>query len=184
VFEVGFDAPGGAEVRRMRFRIVLEPEARSGTRTVYDQRRRPSGWVRGDVGRMLYRAPRPLDDGTYRWRAEAWDGTAWTGGAGAFVLRIDSVPPAVVSGLRVDRDADRIVLRWDPVATDREGRPEYVARYHVYRHERASASRAVVVHEIGTTPAPTFVDDTHAETRGRILFYRVTAEDEAGNQGP
>ena len=63
---------------------------------------------------------------------------------------------------------------------DRDGRPEYVARYHVFRYERLSAFRGVRSHEIGTTEQPRFTDE-NPPAGTKLLYYRVIAEDEAGN---
>ncbi|MHC4429828.1 MAG: hypothetical protein ACYS0D_14695 [Planctomycetota bacterium] len=77
----------------------------------------------------------------------------------------------------------RTVIEWDPVTLDRNERPEYVARYHVYRYERGSSFRRVRVHEIGVVEQPRYVDTNDASEGKIVLFYRVTAEDEAGNEG-
>ena len=102
-----------------------------------------------------------------------------------FKIRIDSVPPADVEGLKVERDplTGHVVIEWDPVTLDREARPEYVTRYHVYRYKRGSPVRRVRVHQIGTVVQPRFVDTDETAMAEPLLFYRVTAEDEAGNVG-
>ena len=146
-------------------------------------REHQSGWMIGDEERMLYRTARPLADGDYRWDVAAWNGHEWIDGPSRFELRIDSVPPAEVEGLTVVRDPESgaATLEWDPVALDRNGRPEFVTRYHVYRYSRGEPVRKVRVHEIATVELPSYVD---AEAKNEpLLLYRVTAEDEAGNEG-
>jgi hypothetical protein len=153
-----------------------------GRSYTFDQREEPAGWLWGDEGRILYRPAVPLEDGTYHWRIGAWNGVEWVDGAGAAKLRIDATPPADVEELTVHEDptGGRVILEWLPVGLDRRGRPEYVARYHVYRYTTGPFPPLVRAHELGSTPEPRFVDDRPLEVP--ILFYRVTAEDEAGNE--
>jgi hypothetical protein len=183
VFELGYEAPGETSPRELRFRITLDrarPDARD---YAFDQRKQRSGWAPGAPGRMLYRPARPLRDGVYRWSAWFWNGAEWVGGDDRFELRVDSVPPAPIADLRVSRgpDGGPVILEWSPVTLDQQGRPEYVARYHVYRHERPAIVPGVRRLEIGVVEQPRFVDpDPPAEPR--LLYYTVAAEDDAGNE--
>jgi hypothetical protein len=185
VFEIGYEVLGDPPPRRLRFRIRLEPVGDRGTAEVFDQRRRPSGWLVGEPGRVLYRPRRDLADGEYRWETAAWNGVNWVVSRQRPTFRVDSVPPADVEDLRLefDRSAGRALLEWPPVTSDREGRPEFVARYHVYRYEERGPFRRVRPHEVAVVEQPTYVDTDAALRDVRILFYRVTAEDEAGNEG-
>jgi hypothetical protein len=187
IFEVEWEEPSPDEEtdpRRLELRITLDERGGAGRRMEFDQRRQKRGWLAGDPGRMIYRPLRPIPDGLYQWRAWVWNGIEWIAGERAHELRIDSVPPAEVDGLGLERQSadGSIVLTWKPVALDRNGRPEYVLRYHVYRYDERRIFRTVRAHEIGTTELPRFVDRTKPAAGEHVLFYRVTAEDEAGNE--
>jgi hypothetical protein len=185
LFEIGYDTLGEPHPRDLRFRIRLDPLRDDGSRHVFDQRKSRSGWLVGEPGRMLYRPTRPLADGAYRWNVAVWNGVEWVTHARPFKLKIDSVPPADVEDLSVERDTPegRALIEWSPVTLDRNGRPEFVSLYHIYRYERGSPVRRVRVHEIATVEEPRFVDSDPRAIREPLLFYRVTAEDEAGNEG-
>ena len=185
VFEIGYGALGDPHPRELRFRLRLEPAQAGGRAYVFDQRRRRSGWLVGEPGRVLYRPRKPLDDGEYRWQVAAWNGVQWVVSPDLHLIRIDSVPPGEVEALQVklDRESGRAMLEWAPVTLDRDGRPEFVERYPVYRYERGGPFRRVRVKELAVVEQPGWVDMEVASTGERILFYQVTAEDEAGNEG-
>ena len=75
----------------------------------------------------------------------------------------------------------RLWLSWQPVALDREGRAEWVARYHVYRYVEGPPYPVVRAFRIGSTPEHAWIDDEPPAGPGLVL-YRVSAEDEAGNE--
>ena len=58
-----------------------------------------------------------------------------------------------------------------------------LVRYHVYRFERHGSFRGVRTHEIGVVEQPRFLDTEPRSEHSEILYYRVTAEDAAGNEG-
>jgi hypothetical protein len=184
VFRLHYEGLGELKPRRLRFRITLEPLASDGKRYVFDQRRRGNGWLLGDEGEVLYRTTKPIEDGRYRWQVASWNGVEWTGGGQSLELRIDAVPPADVEGLTVRFDAAQgeVRLDWQPVSLDRHGRPEFVDRYHVYRYDRRSFPRGAREHEVGVVDVPHFIDRGLPAEPSKILFYRVTAEDTAGNE--
>ena len=134
---------------------------------------------------MIYRPRRPLPDGLYRWDVAVWNGVEWSGDGKKFELRVDSIPPASVEGLRAEsrQKGRELLLEWDPVTLDREGGPEFVRSYHVYRFERRGRFRRVRSNEIAVVEQPRFVDSQSDVGDAMILFYRVTAEDAAGNEG-
>jgi hypothetical protein len=183
VFQISFSGIEDRDVRRARFKIALSTDGFRSESLVFDQRRRRSGWVPGEQGRMIFRPRKPIADGTYEWRAWLWDGAEWTGGGDTFSLRIDTVPPAEVEGLRLSYDAERssVFLSWQPVAFDCEGGAEYVSRYHVYRYDRGPPFPLVPAFEIGETTAHEFAVSGEGLSGASLLVYRVVAEDDAGN---
>ncbi len=184
ILKVGVD---GTDLGKMRFRIQM---SRDGFETVdytFDQLAEPSGWVYTALGGengAIYRSRQPIKGGVYEWRAAAWNGVIWVAGKKVFKVRVDDVPPADVEHvrMRVDYEAKAVVLDWDPVSTDAQGGPERVASYHVYRYERKSFFFVIRPFEVGQ------VTDTHFEDRDEkalkvpLLFYKIVAEDEAGNE--
>jgi hypothetical protein len=185
LFEIGYETMGEPHPRDLRFRIRLERKGRAGTTYVFDQRQRPTGWLVGEPGRVLYHPRTLLDDGEYRWEVAAWNGVAWTTAPRRHAIRIDSVPPADVEDLCVllDDEAGGARLEWKPVTLDAHGRPEFVAAYHVYRYERSGPFRRVRPHEIAVVTQPRYIDTTPRPAGDPILYYQVTARDEAGNEG-
>jgi hypothetical protein len=183
VFQVGYSGIQERDLRAARFRIVLSDDHFRSNAYVFDQRDRRSGWIPGEPGRMVYRPRRPLRDGDYQWRVAVWNGVSWEEGQQTFNLRIDTVPPAPVEGLLLQLEpADGAVrLTWDPVALDSEGGSEFVARYHVYRYTTGPPYPVAVPLRRGSTPVPGWTDDAVPPT-SRLVLYRVTAEDEAGNE--
>ena len=183
LFQVGYRGVAERDERNLRFRIALSRDGFASEEHVFDQRARRSGWLPGDDGKMIFRPPRPLPDGQYEWRVWAWDGMAWIRGNGAFRLRIDTVPPADVEGLRVwvDPTGSALRLRWEPVTLDQLGGAEFVPRYHVYRYEKRREFPVVRLFEIGVAETPEFTDDDWTDNPSPILYYRVVAEDQAGN---
>jgi hypothetical protein len=183
LFELGYAALGGDETPRLaRFRITLRPLSPTAPSYEFDQRADAGGWMLGEEWRVLYRPRLPLADGVYGWQPWFWNGNSWIRGTDEFRFRVDSVPPAEIGPLRVSRSPSGVVLDWDPVTLDRDGRPEFVARYYVYRYERAADARVIRSHRIAEVVAAPFVDTIAVRAGSEIVFYRVTAEDEAGNE--
>jgi hypothetical protein len=183
LFEIAYDGIDDTLLRQARFRIVLSHAGSGDDAYVFDQREHRAGWIPGEPGRILYRPHSPLDDGSYTWRASFWNGARWVEEARQFRLRIDTVPPADVEGLRLmlDRDDGAVSLSWDPVVLDRTGRAEFVARYHLFRYTSGPPWPLAPAYRVATTPAPEWVDELPHEGE-RLVLFRVTAEDEAGNE--
>jgi hypothetical protein len=183
VFTLAYSGIEDSELREARFRIVLSLNRFRSEVYVFDQREFRAGWVPGEAGHMVYRPRQPLQDGEYEWRVSLWDGVRWREGQQTFRLRIDTLPPADVEGLCLTyhRGADEVELRWDPVVLDRQGGAEFVARYHIYRYTGDPPYPVVLPLRAGSSPMPEWIDTT---SRGaeRLVMYRVTAEDEAGNE--
>ena len=175
----------GTDVPSMRFRIVLSQDAFDTESYVFNQQEEKNGWALlaydGENGAVYY-PRRPLEDGFYEWKVYAWNGVDWVEGETIYRLNVDGTPPAAVENLRLRAGENGAVrLDWDPVTIDREGRPEYVTRYHVYRYEKRTVFFNIRAFEIGVTEETRFVDDTPKALAAGLLFYKVTAEDAAGN---
>ncbi len=184
VFSIGYEAPDTVSPRKLQFRITLRPIEDSGPTLVYDQRERRRGWLPGEGQSFLFRPPRPVPDGSYVWNVEFWSGVEWKGGGSASEVRVDSIPPEDVTDLQVraDRELNGMILEWQPVAIDRKGRPEFVRRYHIYRYEQRPFFSGALKNEVGVSELPRFEDRTPLPEGRKILYYRVAAEDLAGNE--
>jgi hypothetical protein len=184
IFRVGVD---GRDLMKMKFRIVLSQDDFDTTSYVFDWTEDAAGWVYtalGDEYGALYRVQKPLGDGEYQWRVDAWSGLDWVEGERTSWVTVDSIPPADVDGLEmeVDRDGAGIKLSWDPVTTDQDGAPEYVTKYHVYRYTRKSFFFVIRPFEIAETEFPRYVDRDPLALDTELVFYKITAEDAAGNE--
>lgn len=183
VFQIEYSGIEDSALREARFRIEISTDDFRGTEYVFDQRERASGWVPGEPGRMVYRPRLPLADGSYEWRAARWNGLRWVSGLKTSEFRVDTVPPEDVDGLTLSRGPDGgVELRWRAVTADREGGTEHVARYHVYRYAAGPPFRVARHHEIGSTQDLELLDNLAGTVEARLIFYRVTAEDLAGNE--
>ena len=184
VFHLSYTGLDDAALRKARFRITLESRTDAGSDFSFDQRRKRGGWAPGEPGEVLYRPKRPIPDGRYDWEVAFWDGTNWQVGDRRFRLRVDSIPPAPVEKLTVRHDPGRgvVELEWDPVALDVNGGAEYVARYHVYRYPRADPTPRVEPFQVAETEQTRASLPIESEEEAKLWFYRVTAEDLAGNE--
>lgn len=183
VFAISYDGIEDRLLRQARFRIVLRDEGSDDDAYIYDQREQNAGWIPGEPGHVIFRPRSPIADGSYSWRVSFWNGARWVDEPRAYRLRIDTVPPAEVGGLMLtlDRDAGSVTLSWDPVVFDREGLPEYVARYHLFRYASGPPWPLARAYRVATTPDPVWMD-APTKDDSRLVLFRVTAEDEAGNE--
>jgi hypothetical protein len=186
MLRVGVD---GKDVRKMFFRIELSRDDFDTIAHTFDQRENRERWgymVMGFEGpqgaRFLVRDP--LEDGDYDWRVSVWNGVEWVDGKITYRLTVDAVPPADVDGLsmRFDREKGGVALEWQAVGFDRNGGPEYVAKYHIYRYELRSFFFVIRPFRIATVEEPRFVDKDPKALAAPLVFYKVTAEDDAGNE--
>ncbi len=183
-FKIGVE---GTDLVKMRFRLVLSQDEFDTELYVFDQSEEPNGWaftaVMGESG-AIFTPPKPLQDGRYQWRADAWNGVEWVEGDEYSEVDVDSVPPAYVEGLAmaVEPGGTGIVLEWDSVTTDQDGRPEYVEKYHIYRYIRRSFFFVIRPFEIAVTDGNSFVDRDEIALVTPLVFYKVNAEDQAGNE--
>jgi|GEM_PF-2927507 len=84
----------------------------------------------------------------------------------------DTVPPCAPE-LRYHIDEDGIVLKWKPVVRDREGSPEAVLSYKIYRDTLQTPSATVRTSSFR---------DTSAYAADKPRSYRVRAVDIGGNE--
>lgn len=184
IFHVGYEGLDDATLREQRFRIELRASSRGIESLDFNQKRQASGWTRGEPGLMLYRPQLPIPDGSYAWSVALWDGVSWIQGRESFEIRVDSVPPAPVEGLRVryDRERSAVELRWEPVVQDVDGGAEFVARYHVYRYPQPDRTPPVRPYEVLRTDQTSAVLEPDGPDDEKSWYYRVTAEDLAGNE--
>jgi len=177
----------GADVMKVRYRIELSRDDFDTIAYTIDQVADPGGWAFIDPGfdvpGAMFLSSKPLEDGEYEWRPSAWNGTDWVEGKIAYRMSIDGVPPALVDGVEMDKAEDGgLVLEWDPVTLDRDGRPEYVPKYHVYRYRHRSFFFVIVPFRIATVDTTRFEDRDPVALETPLIFYKITAEDESGNE--
>ena len=184
IFKISVD---GTDLIKIKFRLILSQDDFDTELYVFDQIEEPGGWMynalMGETG-AEFTPPKPLADGRYQWRADAWNGVDWVEGEETSEVDIDSTPPAYVEGLEmsVEPGGAGIVLSWDPVTTDQNGRPEYVNKYRVYRYVRRSFFFVIRPFQIGVTNDTEFVDRDEIALVTPLVFYKINAEDEAGNE--
>ena len=177
----------GGEIEKLKFRIEMSTDAFHTLAYTFDQARERNGWaltvLEDQSPGAVYFSRQELAGGDYVWRVASWDGLSWKESGDRFRLRIDDVPPADVDGVRLDREPGGACVHvwWKAVTVDRDGRPERVASYHVYRYATKGPTRPVRPYEAGETSSLEMEDCDPDAAGSRTLFYRVVAEDEAGN---
>lgn len=106
-----------------------------------------------------FRCMESLPEGAWEWRVRASEGTIDADAPRVLSFMVDATPPAEIEGLRLQhRDDGSILLSWEPVIYDVDGKPETVAHYVVYRYRVRGIFRQVPPMEIGRTKAPSFLD--------------------------
>lgn len=177
----------GDDIREMKFRILLSRDGFDTIAYTLDEKSDFAYVIAGhgieQPGALYYGSTR-FEPGLYEWKASAWDGLQWIDSSETFEMMVDTIPPALVEGVRAswDREAAAVMLEWDPVFVDAEGQPEEVARYHVYRFDYAFKFAFIRANKLAVT-ADTFYLDTSEKVPGAAtLFYKINAEDVAGNE--
>jgi hypothetical protein len=177
----------GTDLPKVRFRIELSRDDFDTIDRTYDQMVEANGWaftaLGGESG-ALFMVRDPLEDGRYQWRVAAWNGVDWVPGKDEAWFVVDGVPPADVTGIEmvIDHDARSVKLRWDPVTVDQEGRPETVVKYHIYRYAKKTVFFVIRPFRLATVDTTWFDDTDRVALESPILFYKITAEDAAGNE--
>lgn len=126
-----------------------------------------------------------FEDGTYYWRAfKAVGSGAWEPIPGTESFVVDTIPPQPVESLQVRRSADgALQLSWSPVGYDLDGQPERVAGFRVYQYTKLLRMYRPMTRNIVTEGEATTVSiPAEALESERIVFFRVQAVDEVGNE--
>ena len=184
VFKIGVE---GTDLDKIHLRLVMSRDDFHTEMYVFSQMEEPNGWAQtslaGEFG-AIFTPPKPLENGRYQWRADAWNGLNWVEGDEYSEVDIDSVPPAGVEGLvmHLEPEGAGIVLEWDQVTIDENGHPEWVEKYHIYRYIRRSFFFAIRPFEIAVTDETRFVDRDEVALVTPLVFYKINAEDQAGNE--
>lgn len=184
VFKLSLAAADVAPGNATRLMIEIAPVRDRAAAERYERPAGGSGWLPGEDGTVLFRPPRPLPDGEYTWIVARWNGVNWDESGIRRRLRVDSIAPADVEGLDIRRDLQRKTVRisWRPVTLDRQGGSEFVARYHVYRFPTASSTPQARPYLVASTEATSLTLPVEEADEIPLWFYRVTAEDLAGNE--
>lgn len=177
----------GSELTKIRYKIVVSQDGFRTATATYDQLEDPSGWafdVLDETPGGIFRLRQPLPGGTYDWKPFAWNGLEWIPSRQTFRFVVDDKPPAPVDGvaMTVDRQAGAVTLRWSPVVTDIDGKPERVRSYKIYRYEKRSMFFSIRYFQVGETDDTFFRDTDETVLTAPILFYKVSAEDIVGNE--
>ncbi|RMF75802.1 MAG: fibronectin type III domain-containing protein [Acidobacteria bacterium] len=197
-FFIGADGrPDPAETYRIE--VALDDDFEQIV-AVFDSGEKRTGWsvaTRYDVGDVPeqyrpqfevgihYFARGRLSDGVYYWRVSK----SLAGGAYEVLDRpvrfvVDTVPPEPVTDLTLLRDRDgTLVLRWSPVDSDGKGDPERVAGFRVYQYTKVLRMyRPLTRYIIAESTEPEVRVPLAAIDDSRIVFFRVQAVDEVGNE--
>ena len=122
----------------------------------------PRGW-RQEVGEsdiaIAFRPPDALEEETWQWRARVLAQGVPTESGRSSPFKVDVTPPAEIEGLHLQRRADGgILLRWDPVTQDVEGRPESVDHYVIYRYDRRGTFPQGPLVKVGQSHTTAYLD--------------------------
>ena len=177
----------GGDATKLHYKIEMSRDGFETIAYTFDQLKEPNGWAYTELADgtpgAVYFSRQALTGGDYLWRVASWDGLSWKNGHGMSRLQVDDVPPAEVNGVRMSHapQSPCVQITWDPVAVDRDGRAERVATYHVYRYTARGTTHPIRPFEAGATPELTYDDCDVVALQKPVLYYRVVAEDEAGN---
>lgn len=176
-----------ASVMKLRFKIELSRDRFKTISYTFDQLKDSNGWAftaaEGQEPGAIHFARQPIKGGDYLWRVASWDGLSWMTGPTEFRITVDDVSPAEVTGVRMTRvkGSGCVRVSWDSVVTDANGGTERIKQYHVYRYWERTRVNPIGPFAAGSTTDTEF-EDCNPLTLGKpLVFYRVEAEDEAGN---
>jgi hypothetical protein len=196
------EASGGPEVEEFyRIEVAEDPDFEYVV-TEHDSRDKKAGWAFGTMRGMSleevpeqyrpvsfegihYRGRTRLDDGEYYWRAsKAIGGGEWEPIDGENRFVVDTTPPEDVPDLRVDKREDgELVLSWGTVGYDVSGNSERVVGFRVYQYTKLLRMyRPLTRYIVGEVPGNDLEVDTSNLEQSRIVFFRVQAVDDVGNE--
>lgn len=198
IFDFYIEADGEPAIEEFyRIEVALDDEFEKVVKT-YDSNKKGTGWrnirrldgvpsryqTRFDNG-VLLKVRSGLDDGEYFWRASKAIGAgAWQpiGDVEEFVL--DSRPPAPIQQLELQRDAaGNLVFNWEVPGFNADGGYESVAGFRLYRYTRTLKRYPVLTkYLIAETESAGLAIPTGDDEDKRIIFYRVQAVDDVGNE--
>lgn len=122
----------------------------------------PRGWRResgdSDIA-IAFCPPEAMEEETWQWRARVLaDGVSTESGRSS-TFKVDVTPPAEIEGLHLQRRSDgAVLLRWDPVTQDIEGRPESVDHYVIYRYDRRGTFPQGPLVKVGESHTTAYLD--------------------------
>lgn len=139
--------------------------SRSDWRTIersWSFKESPRGW-RQEIGdaeiAIAFRPPEALEEETWQWRARVHAQGVPTESGRSSPFKVDVTPPAEIEGLHLQRRADgAVLLQWDPVTQDVEGRPESVDRYVIYRYDRRGTFPQGPLVKVGESHTTAYLD--------------------------
>jgi hypothetical protein len=184
VLRVGFKGPG---LDKMRFRIVLMKEGSDVPVQTWEQAKNPSAWRmyrEKDAPGVACRPEEPLANGPWVWQAAYWDGAKWIDTAEKRSFIVDSIPPAPVVAVRIQRNPAKgtILVDWDPVTKNRDGGPEPDLRYRLYRYEPRPFFQGLLLNELALIEGTHWEDRDPKAIHSPTLYYVVKPVDPAGNE--
>jgi hypothetical protein len=122
----------------------------------------PRGWRQepGDSEiAIAFRPPEALEEETWQWRARVFAEGVPTESGRSSPFKVDVTPPAEIEGLHLQRRSDgAVLLRWDAVIQDIEGRPESVDHYVIYRYDRRGTFPQGPLVKVGESHTTAYVD--------------------------
>jgi hypothetical protein len=166
----------------------------------FDSRENKRGWVFGDMMGLEdvpeelipqnyqgvhLRTRLELSDGEYFWRAfKAIGGGSWEPLGRELSFYVDTTPPASVRRIEVRvTPRGELAFNWEPVIFDLEQNQELVAGYRIYRYTSLKKRYPVLTrYLIAETDATEHVVPDAIDDGNRIVFYKVQAVDETGNE--
>lgn len=130
------------------------------------------------------RCPESLPEGEWEWRVRPSQGSIEAEPPRALSFKIDATPPAEIEGLKLNPRPDgSVLLSWDPVLNDIEGKPETVDHYVVYRYSSKGIFPQTPPMAVGFTKVLFFVD-CHPSSGSGAAHGRTSSGKDSGTASP
>jgi hypothetical protein len=145
----------------------------------------PEELVPDDYHGIHLRTRLDLPDGEYFWRAfKALGSGQWEELAGESRFYVDTTPPGTVDNIKLRMtDGGGLSFSWPPVLVDLEQEQELVTGYRIYRYTQLLKRYPVLTrYMIAETEYTEHTVDNVLEDGHKIVFFRVQAVDETGNE--